>query len=302
MKSLCEKYVIEPRGTCDDEISTCENCLDQLNKNVIPKESLKLNWIGEQPWFMEDLSFAEILCVSLIQPMGNVTTVKCSTRQRLMKGNACFFEQPVEKFSNILPLSYDDLKKYIRVCFIGTNKQSLDGQRIGKVRKGRLILVLQWLKDNHFEYKDKDILIELSRFESYPENEIAEIIMFEQMDEETVEASAVNIDLLVTDYGIESGVSKSGVIDGNGSNINVDEQSINASQRILYTRGDEFKNEWNCPAIMPYPHSIWCARHIIDDDLRSVCTFFLPPPASVIYSPVHLNMHVEAWSDVSPAG
>ena len=76
------------------------------------------------------------------------------------------------------------------------------------------------------------------------------------MDEKTVEASAVNMDLLATDYGIENGISTSGIIDGNGSNINVDHQSTNASHRILYTRSDEFKNEWNCPSIMTmaYPH------------------------------------------------
>ncbi|KAF8160492.1 hypothetical protein K438DRAFT_1456901, partial [Mycena galopus ATCC 62051] len=78
---------------CD---SVCTECEKGLRRNVAPTHSLSNHlWLGEIPWQLKDLSFAEKMLITKVRH--NRCVVRVASGRGKLTGNAIMFASPVAK-------------------------------------------------------------------------------------------------------------------------------------------------------------------------------------------------------------
>ncbi|KAF8134058.1 hypothetical protein K438DRAFT_1482473, partial [Mycena galopus ATCC 62051] len=81
---------------CD---SVCTECESALRRHVAPTHSLSNHlWLGEVPWQLKDLSFAEKMLIAKVRH--NRCVVRVASGRGKLTGNAIMFASPVAKVYN----------------------------------------------------------------------------------------------------------------------------------------------------------------------------------------------------------
>lgn len=165
---LCKEAIVEKDGKA--QVCVCVTCYNSLSRKRLPLLALANGiWLGEVPDELKELNFVEKLLVARYRH--NVCVVRVSKGgQRKLHGNAIVFAQPVAKLHNILPPPIGELRQCLVLLFTGpTEPTEADFKRTPLlVRQHVVKRALEWLRDNHSDYKDLQISDENLR--SYPEN------------------------------------------------------------------------------------------------------------------------------------
>ncbi|KAJ6598813.1 hypothetical protein B0H10DRAFT_1825740, partial [Mycena sp. CBHHK59/15] len=151
--------------------SVCTDCEDRLLKKKVPFCRLANHiWIQRVPWQLRGLSFAEKMLTSTVQH--NHCVVRVASGRGKMSANAIMFATPIVKVYNILPLTADELSEVLAFIFLGPARPTEeDFMRTPMlVRQDRVKDALDWLKLNHVDYEDLEILKD--NIEALPENGI----------------------------------------------------------------------------------------------------------------------------------
>lgn len=167
---LCNAGILRhPDG---DKVRLCRYCHSQLKRRVLPRKALANGmWLGDVPIELQRLNFVEKLLVARYRH--NVCVVRVAKGQRKMFANAIVFPQPVAQFTNILPPTKAELDECLVVLFSGpTVPTAADYKRTPfLVRPALVRQALEWLIQNHSDYKDITISLEnLKEYEADPDN------------------------------------------------------------------------------------------------------------------------------------
>lgn len=178
-----------------DLMRCCSGCLQQLRDNKQhgpPRLSLANGlWIGEVPWQLECLSFAEQLLVALLYPRVYVFKLfpkkirgvrTTDNLQRGMRGNVSTYELSPDGIASmvagrLMPCPPEILASLITVMFVGVGQlpQTWMGKTF-RVRRRAVAQALQWLKENNAHYYG-DVIIDTERLSRLPDDDVPTEIM-----------------------------------------------------------------------------------------------------------------------------
>ncbi|KAJ7863678.1 hypothetical protein B0H13DRAFT_1638104, partial [Mycena leptocephala] len=131
----------------------CTECESKLVAGVTPRHSLANNlWIGELPWQLKDLTWAEKMMIAKVRH--NRCVVRVASGRGKLVANAII--ESLRKVYNILPLSRDELSEVLAFVFLGSAKPT-DEDYVRTpmfVRRQRVKDALDWLKLNHKDYHE----------------------------------------------------------------------------------------------------------------------------------------------------
>jgi len=147
----------------------CKHCIKSLNKKKVPLFALANGiWLGEVPEELKSLTYAEQLLVARVRH--NRCIVRVSSGMRKMRANAVTFANPMPKIYNVLPPPVEELDDVLAFIYTGPCKPTKsDFERTPLlVRRKKVSAALEWLKLNHCDYHDLEILQE--NLDSYPED------------------------------------------------------------------------------------------------------------------------------------
>ncbi|KAJ7321531.1 hypothetical protein DFH08DRAFT_917223 [Mycena albidolilacea] len=150
---------------CDQVRTECES---KLGIGTKPPNSLANNLrIGELPWQLKDLTWAEKMMIAKVRH--NRCVVRVASGRGKLVANAIMFATPIRKVYDTLPLSQDELSEVLVFVFLGSAKPTdEDFVRTPMfVRRQRVKDALDWLKLNHRDYSCLEI--SQSNLEALPE-------------------------------------------------------------------------------------------------------------------------------------
>ncbi|KAJ6449107.1 hypothetical protein C8R45DRAFT_755637, partial [Mycena sanguinolenta] len=160
----------------------CADCEARLLQNIMPLRSLANHlWIGNVPWQLKDLSYAEKMLIAHIRH--NRCLVRVASCQGKFSANAMMFANPIVKVYNILPPTKDELSEVLAFVFLGPTKPTEEEFRRTPmlVRRERVKTALDWLKLKHSDYADLEI--SLKNLAEFPENGIPCRVEWKQTEE-----------------------------------------------------------------------------------------------------------------------
>ncbi|KAJ7261555.1 hypothetical protein C8J57DRAFT_1071826, partial [Mycena rebaudengoi] len=140
---------------CD---SVCRECEASMRRSKRPIDSLaNYMWIGEVPWQLKDLSFAERMLVARVRH--NRCVVRVSSGRGKLSSNAISFANPTIKVYKVLPPTADEMSEVLAFVFLGPCKPTEEEYKRTPmlVRRQKVKDALDWLKLNHVDYFDLDI-------------------------------------------------------------------------------------------------------------------------------------------------
>ncbi|KAJ3557014.1 hypothetical protein NM688_g1702 [Phlebia brevispora] len=165
---MCHAAVNHADGTANVCV-TCRNNLQRQRR--MPRMSLANGlWLGDVPEELQGLTFMEKQLIARFRQNHYVVNVTDDREPRKMRCNAVAFAQPVAKFYAVLPPPPSEVAEFIAVVFVGpTAPTEKEFKRVPLfVRRDKVFIALQWLKNNHCDYVDLDISIE--NLNMYPEH------------------------------------------------------------------------------------------------------------------------------------
>ncbi|KAJ6474179.1 hypothetical protein C8R45DRAFT_1160371, partial [Mycena sanguinolenta] len=139
----------------------CVDCESSLRRNIVPTHALANHlWIGQVPWQLRDLKFAEQILIAKVRHNlgGAARRIACVVRvvsgRRKMMANAIMFPSPISKVYHTLPLSRTEVNDVLAFIFLGaTQPTEQDFERTPMlVRRRNVRDALEWLKLNHNDY------------------------------------------------------------------------------------------------------------------------------------------------------
>ncbi|KAJ7301295.1 hypothetical protein DFH08DRAFT_656906, partial [Mycena albidolilacea] len=99
----------------------CTDCEAKLILGVTPTHSLANHlWIGEVPWQLKDLSWAEKMMIAKVRH--NRCVIRVASGRGKLVANAIMFATPVKKVYQTLPLATDELSEVLAFVFLGSAK------------------------------------------------------------------------------------------------------------------------------------------------------------------------------------
>ncbi|KAJ7083513.1 hypothetical protein C8R43DRAFT_909503, partial [Mycena crocata] len=138
--------------------SVCADCEARMRSRVLPLFSLANHiWIGQVPWQLQDLSFAEKMLIAKVRH--NRCVIRVASGRGKMSANAIMFSSPVVKVYHILPPSKDDISEVMAFIFVGPARPT-DQEYVRTpmlVRREKVRHALEWLKLNHEDYAQLEI-------------------------------------------------------------------------------------------------------------------------------------------------
>jgi hypothetical protein len=140
---------------CDQ---VCIECEAKLITGVTPTHSLANHlWIGEVPWQLKDLTWAEKMMITKVRH--NRCVVRVASGRGKLVANAIMYATPIRKVYNTLLISRDELSEVLAFVFLGSAKPTeADFVRTPLfVRRQRVKDALDWLKLNHRDYTALEI-------------------------------------------------------------------------------------------------------------------------------------------------
>ena len=94
-----------------------------VHKKILPLQSLAFhNWIGEVPWQLHWLSFAEKMLIAKVRH--NRCVIRVASGRGKLSANAIMFASPIVQVYNVLPPSRDEISEVLAFVFIGSNRPS----------------------------------------------------------------------------------------------------------------------------------------------------------------------------------
>ena len=153
----------------NDLNNICKSCFKSLSQGKVPLMALANGkWIGKVPSQLHDLSFAEQLLVARVRH--NRCLVKVSSGMHKMRANAITFANPMPKIYDILPPPIEEMDDVLAFIYTGPCKPTkADFERTPLlVRRKKVSAALEWLKLNHCDYFDLEILYK--NLSKYPED------------------------------------------------------------------------------------------------------------------------------------
>ncbi|KAJ6467370.1 hypothetical protein C8R45DRAFT_764232, partial [Mycena sanguinolenta] len=162
-RTTVKEHVTEKEGPVVDSSAShvCVKCEESLRRHAIPTHALVNHlWIGQIPWQLRDLKFAEQMLIAKVRH--NRCVVRVASGRGKMMANAIMFQSPVIQVYQKLPLSQDEMSQVLAFLFMGSAKPTEeDFERTPMlVRRARVKAALDWLKLNHPDYCDLDISAE----------------------------------------------------------------------------------------------------------------------------------------------
>ncbi|RDX45514.1 hypothetical protein OH76DRAFT_1357752 [Lentinus brumalis] len=142
---------------CND---ICVECMDNLQTGKLPADSLANGlWIGEVPSELQGLSWTENMLISRVKHNYCIVKVHLSGMSK-MKANVVSHSLPMAKVYQALPPTREELSKVLAFMYIGPNVPTQkEFQRTPLlVRRNKVAMALEWLKLNHADYADLEIL------------------------------------------------------------------------------------------------------------------------------------------------
>ncbi|KAG8714622.1 hypothetical protein FRC09_017417 [Ceratobasidium sp. 395] len=180
----------------DPLADVCKECLNELQATIDvdtpPKHSLANDlWIGDVPWQLAHLTFAENLLVARIYP--RIFLIKLYPRdksrrhlpldqvQTALRGNVVSFELNSPALANmvsgqLMPQKPNILASTLSITFVGRGKIT-DPARLHMLRVRRWAVgeALTWLKEHNKKYYG-DIVIDQDRLNALPPDGVPEAI------------------------------------------------------------------------------------------------------------------------------
>ncbi|KAJ7315250.1 hypothetical protein DFH08DRAFT_715950, partial [Mycena albidolilacea] len=99
----------------------CTDCEAKLVVGVTPTHSLANHlWIGEVPWQLKDLTWAEKMMIAKVRH--NRCVIRVASGRGKLVANAIMFATPVRKVYQTLPLARDELSEVLAFVFLGSAK------------------------------------------------------------------------------------------------------------------------------------------------------------------------------------
>ena len=176
----------------DELDSICLKCHKSISKEKRPQLSLANGlWIGKVPEELSNLFYAEQLLIARVRH--NRCIVRVSSGMHKMQANAITFSNPTPKIYNILPPSVDELDEVLAFIYTGPCKPTMsDFERTPLlVRRNKVAIALNWLRDNHIDYLDLEI--SKHNLDQYPEHGIPVVVDYRHsVTNKIPEATAVN--------------------------------------------------------------------------------------------------------------
>ncbi|KAJ7305399.1 hypothetical protein DFH08DRAFT_721191, partial [Mycena albidolilacea] len=97
----------------------CTECESKMLKHVTPQHSLANHlWVGELPWQLKDLTWAERMMIAKVRH--NRCVVRVASGRGKLVANAIMFATPIRKVYDVLPISRDELSQVLAFVFIGS--------------------------------------------------------------------------------------------------------------------------------------------------------------------------------------
>ncbi|KAJ7201449.1 hypothetical protein C8J57DRAFT_971073, partial [Mycena rebaudengoi] len=114
-------------------------------------------WVGNVPWQLKDLSFAERMLIAKVRH--NRCVIRVNSGRGKLSANAIFFANPTVQVYNILPPSSDEISEVLAFVFLGPTRPTEEefARTPMLVRRHRVQAALDWLKLNHSDYADLSI-------------------------------------------------------------------------------------------------------------------------------------------------
>ena len=263
----CGNYIMLNKVVRNTEVPCCNDCLIALNKETLPQMSIANNLqIGDPPNELCDLTIPEQILISPYRTKMQVIKLKAiagvGTAQWGLKGNSITFPQDTISFVQSLPPSLDDLPEIIKVIFIGSRKpKKQDIKKVLEVRKQKVVTALNFLKDNHKDYKN--ILISKQHIDTLPDHDIPKSLWetIAYMEPESVDSTSqstyhqTDIETAITDKNDihEENImllESTGMVDINSLATTEESKMKNAAKKLkqqinMIPHGKEPTNEYS---------------------------------------------------------
>ncbi|KAG8720194.1 hypothetical protein FRC09_009959 [Ceratobasidium sp. 395] len=199
-QTLTHGCLLEPKGCYGNEpdlmANICKECLDELKqpaRDTPPKHSLANNlWVGEIPWELECLTFAEQLLIARIYPRVFIMKLypKDQSGRNLpgdqvnsaLRGNVTSFELNGPAIANmvagqLMPQPVSVLASTLSITFVGRGKlKDPNTLNMLRVRRNAIENALIWLQKNNPKYYG-DIKIDKTRLRDLPSDGVPEAIL-----------------------------------------------------------------------------------------------------------------------------
>ena len=200
-------------------IDVCADCASFIRRSKCPPLAVvNLNFLGDVPAELRDLTFIEEQIVALCRAKCTIVHLKDSCEreleqcsdcdntdrhapndQRGFKGHIIVYPQRPDEVVNLLPLSLQDISSPVCVIFVGSKAPTLEWLRKRAkpllVRRERVRAALYWLKAHNDLYANLEI--SESRLATLPENDLLPVHV------EHVSPSAAQ-DVLTSRYDLAS--------------------------------------------------------------------------------------------------
>lgn len=171
----------------------CTDCLEGLADGITPKKALANgNWIGLVPSELKGLYWTEQLLVARVMRNYCIIRVRSSGMHQMHSNTICHVLL-MPQIYNVLPPPREDMDSVLAILFIGPNQPTVEDYRWTPflVCRNKVMCALNWLKLNHADYRDIEILHE--NMDEYPEDRPPVIVDFKLKDAiKDPEATTVN--------------------------------------------------------------------------------------------------------------
>ncbi|KAJ6449208.1 hypothetical protein C8R45DRAFT_849867 [Mycena sanguinolenta] len=122
-RSSQNECVTEEEGPVLDKSAShvCVKCEGSLRRHTIPAHALVNHlWIGEVPWQLRELKFAEQMLIAKVRH--NRCVMRVASGRGIMMANAIMFQSPIIQVYKKLPLSKDEVAQVLAFVFMGSAK------------------------------------------------------------------------------------------------------------------------------------------------------------------------------------
>lgn len=151
----------------------CNECRKSLALEKLPKFAIanKL-YRGSLPESLSDLTRIEEMVCALYRNTAHITRLYGSSdtsQPTVLHGNTCAHEMNIMSTATILPCTPADVNDMLSIVFIGPAKvKDINLQQLFRVRKGKILQFLSWLKK--FNHLYSEIPISESSINLYPDD------------------------------------------------------------------------------------------------------------------------------------
>ncbi|KAJ6464414.1 hypothetical protein C8R45DRAFT_787333, partial [Mycena sanguinolenta] len=150
-RSNASEAIVDEDGPVMDHRCThvCVKCESSMRRHTVPNNALANNlWIGEIPWQLKDLKFAEQMLIARVRH--NRCVVRVASGRGKMMANAIMFQNPIVQVYHKLPPSREEVSQVLAFVFLGSAKPT-------EQDFGRTPMLLNHVDYSHLEISDENL-------------------------------------------------------------------------------------------------------------------------------------------------